>query len=61
MGGSWRTLRVPDWRFVGDKIILMSWRIIFWPGKITSKFQFDIFIGSVSGRGRSRRGVLGES
>ena len=111
-GGTWRTLRVPDWRHGGQghpwhhewwsftqwkipwkfpvdiSIIIVSerggqeggyledvegswleicmtgsfltlWMIFFTLRKIPWTFRVDIRIGSVSGRGGSRRGVLG--
>ena len=51
--GTWRTLRVSDWRFGGQSHPLCHWCHYFTPQKISWKFCVHIFIRSVS-----RRGVL---
>ena len=53
-GGTWRTLRVPDWKAWRTGSSLISWMILFAPRKIPWKFCVDIYIRSVS-----RMGVLG--
>ena len=57
-GETWRMLRVPDWRLGGQCHPWCHGWCCFTLKKIPWKFCVDIFMGSVSGRGGSRRGYL---
>ena len=58
-GGTWRMLRVSDWRHGGQGHPWCHGWCFFNLRKIPWKFRVDIFIRSVSGMEGSRRGVLG--
>ena len=50
-GGTWRTLRVPNWRHGGHVCSWCHEWCSFTPRKLTWKFHVDISIRSASGRG----------
>ena len=57
-GGTWRTLRVPDWRLGGQGHPWCQGWSYFTPRKIPWKFHVDIIIRNVSGRGCQEGGDL---
>ena len=58
-GGTWRILRVPDWRLGGLDQSWCHWWSYFTPWRLPWKFCVDIFIRSVSGMGVKKGGVGG--